>query len=495
MQCSIESDFEDENEICYTSKRRAALPAFHSNYDEDSFPSSSWANTTEFDDDQGSSSMDYYPTDEQIDDIQFQLPVSSTDLHVPSRQALHLASIYEFLRHFSPILRLTPFLFEHFCTAMIESSHLNNLLFSQIHICLLRLLIKQDDDDGLTYASETDIKGIIDLSFVTMDYLTWPYILQLYVNSHPQLKYFHSIVHQYPFEVDLDEKIELLQGLCDVALTTKIIRREFDDTKPKQHDDNCRQCQKRGDLLCCDRCEATFHLTCLNPPLTNVPTVQWFCPVCVQNQITGVSDCIPPREHRPFYLRHRCIGHDREQRRYWFICRRLFVEDEFGDDVRYYSTLEEFEQLLVSLDERGPERLLVYRLQKRYEDIARAMQLTIDLQARVKQEVDHQQLLETIQWPTEIEENGKNIPGQIDGIYDEDDDDKCQKSLVKKREFFLHSKFNEYMPMKRLKLAPTSWEDHLRHQHRKSLIPFVSLCQSRPVFQGFMLKQLYLFND
>ena len=82
---------------------------------------------------------------------------------------------------------------------------------------------------------------------------------------------------------------------------------------------------RRGDLLCCDRCEGTYHLACLNPPLTSVPTVEWFCPVCVQNQIHGVTDCIPPRENRPFYLRHRCIGHDREQRRYWFVCRRLFV--------------------------------------------------------------------------------------------------------------------------------------------------------------------------
>ena len=82
---------------------------------------------------------------------------------------------------------------------------------------------------------------------------------------------------------------------------------------------------RRGDLLCCDRCEGTYHLACLNPPLTSVPTVEWFCPVCVQNEVHGVTDCIPPRENRPFYLRHRCIGHDREQRRYWFVCRRLFV--------------------------------------------------------------------------------------------------------------------------------------------------------------------------
>ena len=242
MQRSMDSDFEDENEICYTSKRRAhpLLPQ----YDDDSFPSSSWANATEIDDDQRSSSMDYYHNDEEMDDELFQLPASSDDLGVTPQQALRLATVYEFLRHFSPILRLSPFLFEHFCPAMLNSLESNNFLFSEIHICLLRLFIKQDEDDGMTYASETDIKGIIDLSFVTMDHFTWPYILQLYVSSHPQLKHLASVVHDYPFHTEIEEKIELLLALCNVALTTKIIRREFDDTKPKQHDDNCRQCQK-----------------------------------------------------------------------------------------------------------------------------------------------------------------------------------------------------------------------------------------------------------
>jgi hypothetical protein len=246
MPRSIESDFEDENEICYTSKRRAHPIGQH--YDEDSFPSSSWTNPNENDleeeEDQRSSSIDYYHNDENLDDEIFNLPISSNDLSVTPQQALHLATIYEFLRHFSPILRLSPFLFEHFCTSIIQSIDINNKLFSQIHICFLRLLIKQDDDDGITYASETDIKGIIDLSFVTMDYITWPYILQLYVTSHPQLKILTTIIKEYPFNTTIEDKIDVLLALCNVTLTTKTIRREFDDTKPKQHDDNCRQCQK-----------------------------------------------------------------------------------------------------------------------------------------------------------------------------------------------------------------------------------------------------------
>lgn len=474
MRRSMDSDFEDENEICYTSKRRAqAIPASVPHYDDDSFPSSSWTNVEgeeeEEEDDQRSSSIDYYHND-NLDNEIFNLPISSNDLSVTPQQALHLATIYEFLRHFSPILRLSPFLFEHFCTSIIQSIDINNKLFSQIHICLLRLLLKQDDDDGITYASETDIKGIIDLSFVTIDYITWPYILQLYVTSHPQLKYYSIIIKEYPFQTTIDNKIDILLALCDVALTTKTIRREFDDTKPKQHDDNCRQCQKRGDLLCCDRCEATYHLNCLNPPLTSVPTIEWYCPVCVQNDLHGVNNCIPPRENRPFYLRHRCIGHDREQRRYWFVCRRLFVEDETGEDVRYYSTLDQFDQLLLCLDENGPEKLLVYRLQKRYNDIARCMQITIDLQLlsddnTISQDDDekslsmftdglipynidksriesrnYDDLLDEMKLRIKLrEKNFEIMCSQIDGIVDDNDE---EKPVMKKREFFVHSTNN-----------------------------------------------------
>ena len=221
-------------------------------------------------------------------------------------------------------------------------------------------------------------------------------------------------------------------------------------------------------------------LTCLNPPLTSVPTVEWFCPVCVQNQVHGVTDCIPPREHRPFYLRHRCIGHDREQRRYWFVCRRLFVEDETGDDVRYYSALEQFDTLLSCLDEAGPEKLLVYRLQKRYDDIARCMQITLDLsenepllrtpsaldfvprldddddeqkslstftdglvpcflEEASSAPVDYDHLLDRIKLEMQPRGDPCTMLAQIDGVYDNDDDETHMKSFVKKREFFTGS--------------------------------------------------------
>ncbi|ELR20283.1 PHDfinger domain containing protein [Acanthamoeba castellanii str. Neff] len=45
--------------------------------------------------------------------------------------------------------------------------------------------------------------------------------------------------------------------------------------------DNCDSCGEGGELICCDRCPASFHLECLNPPLPCVPDGDWFCRACL----------------------------------------------------------------------------------------------------------------------------------------------------------------------------------------------------------------------
>lgn len=39
------------------------------------------------------------------------------------------------------------------------------------------------------------------------------------------------------------------------------------------HEDVCAVCNEEGDLLCCDFCPATHHLTCLDPPMLALPSV------------------------------------------------------------------------------------------------------------------------------------------------------------------------------------------------------------------------------
>ena len=44
------------------------------------------------------------------------------------------------------------------------------------------------------------------------------------------------------------------------------------------HNDECEECDKGGDLLLCDFCNVAYHMTCLDPELSAPPDGDWACP-------------------------------------------------------------------------------------------------------------------------------------------------------------------------------------------------------------------------
>ncbi|XP_008555737.1 PHD finger protein 12 [Microplitis demolitor] len=46
--------------------------------------------------------------------------------------------------------------------------------------------------------------------------------------------------------------------------------------------DSCDACQDGGELICCDKCPASFHLQCHDPPLdvSDIPNGEWICHAC-----------------------------------------------------------------------------------------------------------------------------------------------------------------------------------------------------------------------
>ncbi|CAI5775326.1 autoimmune regulator isoform X1 [Podarcis lilfordi] len=57
------------------------------------------------------------------------------------------------------------------------------------------------------------------------------------------------------------------------------------DPAPQQkNDDECAVCRDGGELICCDGCPKAFHLTCLVPPLTEIPSGTWRCDACSSGQ-------------------------------------------------------------------------------------------------------------------------------------------------------------------------------------------------------------------
>lgn len=91
------------------------------------------------------------------------------------------------------------------------------------------------------------------------------------------------------------------------------------------YDDHCRVCHKLGDLLCCETCPAVYHLECVDPPLVDVPVEDWQCGICRSHRVSGVVDCVLDVEKQGQLSRQDHIGCDRHGRKYYFLCRRIFV--------------------------------------------------------------------------------------------------------------------------------------------------------------------------
>ena len=47
-----------------------------------------------------------------------------------------------------------------------------------------------------------------------------------------------------------------------------------------EHQEFCSECRDGGDLICCENCPASYHLGCLDPPLSQIPEGVWLCPRC-----------------------------------------------------------------------------------------------------------------------------------------------------------------------------------------------------------------------
>lgn len=255
------------------------------------------------------------------------LPPSSDDLLLEPGHVLQALGIYEVLRHFSRIIRLSPFRFEDFCGA-IQTPDQSSLL-AQIHLALLRFLLSEDDASGLTFVA-SDEKDSFNILMYCLGDFTWPDVIRGYIMSDKtEFGDVASAVcgseneNPFPFAT-VEKRLKVLQRLCDQFLASNSVRYDIMNEGMVESEDHCRNCYKMGDLLCCENCPAVYHLSCLKPPLEVVPEGDWLCPVCEMHQLKGVTDCLPDWS-RDGWLRNAPLGVDREGRKYWFLARRLFV--------------------------------------------------------------------------------------------------------------------------------------------------------------------------
>ncbi|XP_060749312.1 nucleosome-remodeling factor subunit BPTF isoform X2 [Tachysurus vachellii] len=321
------------------------------------------------------------PVLEQKEIPPLELPKSSEDLLIPPEQLLNASAVYEVLRSFSTVLRLSPFRFEDFCAALAGQEQC--ALLAETHIALLKAILREEDSSNTTFGP-ADLKDSVNSTLYFVDGMTWPEVVRAYCESEPEYggaALGHLEVDEYPYG-PLESKVKVLQFLVDRFLTTNMAREELMSEGAVQYDDHCRACHRLGDLLCCETCSAVYHLECVRPPLEAVPEDEWQCEICVAHRVPGVSDCITEAQRSRPYLRQEPIGYDRHQRKYWFLNRRVIVEedgDEEGKRIWYYSTKVQLSELIKIVDKEFWENDLCAMLEELKEEIHLHMDITEDL--------------------------------------------------------------------------------------------------------------------
>lgn len=304
-----------------------------------------------------------------------ELPESSDDLLIPKAQALKATSIYEIMRRFKYLVRLSPFRLEDFCAALLSDEQ--SALLIEIHIALMKAIFREEDSQA-THFGPLDQKDSVNISLYLIDQVTWPEVLRCYVESDSSFdKEVLNILstREYPF-TSIADRMVVLEFLTDHFLRTTSVRDNLLQEGPIHYDDHCRICHRLGDLLCCETCPAVFHLECVDPPMVDVPTEDWQCNICKSHQLSGVSDCISTQEKEGMLCRQEHLGYDRHGRKYWFVARRIFVETEDGSENWYYSSVAQLELLLSKLDEKDMELSLCRELSDFKDEIVRQMKIT-----------------------------------------------------------------------------------------------------------------------
>lgn len=334
------------------------------------------------------------------DDIEIpplELPKSSDDLMVPKQYVLRSLGIYEVLRRYRNLVRLSPFRAEDFCAALISDEQC--ALLTEIHIALIKAILREEDSQQ-THFGPLDQKDSINISLYLIDTVTWPEVLRIYVESDPTFsRPVLDILSQkeYPY-TEIEDRLTVLQFLTDQFLTTTFVRDDMIQEGPIHYDDHCRVCHRLGNLLCCETCPAVYHLECVEPPLEDVPSEDWQCNICKSHCVSGVNDCISSQEKQGSLCRHEHFGFDRHARKYWFVCRRLFIETEDGTETWYYSTEMQFENVIKKLDPEFFEKQLCKEMEEFKDEIVKQMKLTESLTNELKGnkksyfEVEHDKL-------------------------------------------------------------------------------------------------------
>ena len=184
------------------------------------------------------------------------LPESSTDLLIENGDLMSALQVYEVLRRFRSIVRLSPFRFEDFCAALTASGgdDQSNLIVD-IHVTLIRALLREDDGNNTTFGPQ-DTKDSISIAMHFVDAMTWYECIRAYLDSDPDSVEFRSalpLLNRTSYaSLTVTERLQLLRTLTDLFLATNRVREELTSEGNIQYDDHCRACHRYACFLLYD---------------------------------------------------------------------------------------------------------------------------------------------------------------------------------------------------------------------------------------------------
>lgn len=172
------------------------------------------------------------------------IPSSSDDLLVDKKHVLRAAGVYEVLRMYKQIVRLSPFIFEDFVASLVSTEH--NILLHEIHSCLIRTLLREEDNNQTSFGP-SDLKDSMNSLFYFNDAMTYPHVMLEYLRSDDvsefKLALEAAFDPEYPL-ICLEKKLTVLEVLCNLFLTTNSLREDLSSDGFIKYDDHCRSCQK-----------------------------------------------------------------------------------------------------------------------------------------------------------------------------------------------------------------------------------------------------------
>lgn len=155
-----------------------------------------------------------------------ELPKPSEDLLVPRELVMQALSIYEVLRHFRALVRLSPFRVEDFCAAVTCEEQ--SILLAEIHTTLLKAILREEDAQQ-THFGALDQKDTVNVTLFFVDAMTWPEVLRAYVESDSNFD--QTVLEllnncEYPFTTT-ETRLKVLQFLTDQFLITNPVREDL----------------------------------------------------------------------------------------------------------------------------------------------------------------------------------------------------------------------------------------------------------------------------